>query len=57
MPDAEETEVVTQESDMIRPRIFNFHNVRSVIIANLNQKVNKVQKCVNKKYIQVVMDT
>ena len=39
----EETEVPIQEFDVIRPKVFNFHSIRSV----LTKVKTKKQKCVN----------
>ena len=36
--DAEETEVATQEFDVVKSKFFNFHSVRSGIITKLQPK-------------------
>ena len=53
--DTEETEVSPKEFDVVRLRVFNFHNMLSVIITKQRQKLIKELKYVNIKQILVVM--
>ena len=44
--DAGETKVSTKDVDVARLKVFNFHSVRSVIIAKLKTKSNqKMEMC------------
>ena len=47
--DVEEMWVATQGVDAVRSKIFNFHGVRSVIIAKLKEEVTKDQQHANVK--------
>ena len=42
--DAEEIEVSTEEYDMVRPKVFHFQSIQSVIIVNLKPKSNHRSK-------------
>ena len=44
--DDENQEVATQEFDMVRSKLFNFHTISSVIITKLKTKISqKVDRC------------
>ena len=43
--DDEDEEVSMQESDVVKSKVFNFHSIRSVIIAKVKQKAVKRNTC------------
>ena len=48
--------MVTQQFDVVRSEVFNFHSIRLVLIAQLKIKAVRKWRCVNLNLMQEVME-